>query len=195
MFQFYITLWIGSLQFVEMSGKKHFVNSTLDKISSATAKFRSTFQEHFPKDIIYNIDLLEENSDFENQITGSSKNLVKSYENGICFAKEYIVENISSYNLEVDLKNFTAVQSLFESEKSVDFSNANFIGEKTDFSGTHFGSGNLSFYNSEFGDFPVSFINTSYSEGNSNFQYVKFNNAVTIIPHTFSSREICHLVK
>ena len=102
----YLCMGIGSLQFVEMSGKKHFVNSTLDKISSATAKFRSTFQEHFPKDIIYNIDLLEENSDFENQITGSSKNLVKSYENGICFAKEYIVENISSYNLEVDLKNF-----------------------------------------------------------------------------------------
>ncbi len=92
---------------------------------------------------------------------------------------------------KVQLKNFTASLSLFESEKSVDFSNANFIGDKTDFSGTHFGSGNLTFYNSEFGDFPVSFINTSYSEGNSNFQYVKFNNGnVNFEDATFQNGDV-----
>ncbi|MBM77275.1 MAG: hypothetical protein CL846_02220 [Crocinitomicaceae bacterium] len=113
-----------------------------------------------------------------------------------CYVKNFSLSDYKyKYKLskeqKVDLKNFTAVQSLFESEKSVDFSNANFIGEKTDFSGTHFGSGNLSFYNSEFGDFPVSFINTSYSEGNSNFQYVKFNNGnVNFEDATFQNGDV-----
>ena len=102
----YLCMGIGSLQFVELSGKKHFVNNTLSKIASASAKFRSTFQEYFPEDIIYNIDLLEENSNFESQLRGSSKNLVKSYENGTCFAKQYDVQNIDDYNLDDDLNKF-----------------------------------------------------------------------------------------
>jgi hypothetical protein len=79
-------------------------------------------------------------------------------------------------NEKIELLDFTANNALFESERTVDFSLANFTGKKADFSDTHFGSGNLSFLKAEFGDFPVSFKGTSYSEGNNNFQYAKFNN-------------------
>ena len=79
-------------------------------------------------------------------------------------------------NQRIDLIDFTANNALFESDRTVDFSLANFKGKKADFSNTHFGSGNLSFLKAEFGDFPVSFSGTSYSEGNNNFQYAKFNN-------------------
>jgi hypothetical protein len=91
-------------------------------------------------------------------------------------------------NKRLDLVDFTANNSLFESERTVDFSLANFIGKKADFSDTHFGSGNLSFLKAEFGDFPVSFEGTSYSEGNNNFQYAKFNNGkVTFENATFQN--------
>ena len=80
-----------------------------------------------------------------------------------------------SEKTKVDLIDFSANDALFEAEKIVDFSLANFIGKKADFTNTHFGSGNLSFMRAEFGDFPVSFKGTSYSEGNNIFQYAKFN--------------------
>ena len=89
---------------------------------------------------------------------------------------QYRKKNNLSDKEKVDLLNFTAVNSIFESEKVIDFSLANFIGEKVNFSNTHFGLGNLSFLKSEFGNFPVLFKGTSYSEGNNIFQYTKFNN-------------------
>ncbi len=89
---------------------------------------------------------------------------------------QYRKKNSLSAKEKVDLLNFTAVDSIFESEKVIDFSLANFIGEKVNFSNTHFGLGNLSFLKSEFGNFPVLFKGTSYSEGNNIFQYTKFNN-------------------
>ena len=78
-------------------------------------------------------------------------------------------------NEKIELIDFCANDALFESEKVVDFSLANFTGSKADFTNTHFGSGNLSFLKAEFGNFPVSFKGTSYSEGNNVFQYAKFN--------------------
>ena len=91
-------------------------------------------------------------------------------------------------NERIDLIDFTAENSLFESERTVDFSLANFKGEKANFTNTHFGSGNLSFLKAEFGDFPVSFKGTSYSEGNNNFQYARFNNGnVTFENATFEN--------
>ncbi|MEE3097943.1 MAG: potassium channel family protein [Bacteroidota bacterium] len=78
-------------------------------------------------------------------------------------------------NEKIDLIDFCANDALFESEKVVDFSLANFTGTKADFTNAHFGSGNLSFLKAEFGNFPVSFKGTSYSEGNNIFQYAKFN--------------------
>ena len=86
------------------------------------------------------------------------------------------IKNNLNAREKVDLIDFTAVDSIFESEKMIDFTLGNFIGTKADFSNTHFGLGNLSFLKSEFGDFKVLFKGSSYSEGNNTFQYVKFNN-------------------
>ena len=98
-----------------------------------------------------------------------------------CYIKNFSLNQFREKNNlspkeKVDLINFTAIDSIFESEKVIDFSMANFIGEKVNFSNTHFGLGNLSFLKAEFGDFPVLFKGTSYSEGNNIFQYSKFNN-------------------
>ena len=110
-----------------------------------------------------------------------------------CFVKDFSLSKYRrKYKLKssdrIDLVNFTATDALFESEKTVDFSLANFTGKKADFTNTHFGSGNLSFLKAEFGNFPVSFKGSSYSEGNNNFQYVKFNNGkVTFENATFEN--------
>ena len=98
-----------------------------------------------------------------------------------CYVKNFSLSDFRSINNiaareKVELINFTAVDSIFESEKIIDFTLGNFTGKKADFSNTHFGLGNLSFLKSEFGDFKVLFKGTSYSEGNNTFQYVKFNN-------------------
>lgn len=98
-----------------------------------------------------------------------------------CYIKNFSLSDYRKLNdlppnSKVDLLDFTAVDSIFESEKVIDFSLSNFIGSKVNFSNTHFGLGNLSFLKSEFGDFKVLFKGTSYSEGNNTFQYVKFNN-------------------
>ena len=98
-----------------------------------------------------------------------------------CYVKNFSLSDFRSKNNlnareKVDLIDFTAVDSIFESEKMIDFTLGNFTGTKADFSNTHFGLGNLSFLKSEFGDFKVLFKGSSYSEGNNTFQYVKFNN-------------------
>ena len=89
---------------------------------------------------------------------------------------EYRKLNDLPANEKINLIDFTAVDSIFESDKVIDFSLSNFIGSKVDFSNTHFGLGNLSFQKAEFGDFKVLFKGTSYSEGNNTFQYARFNN-------------------
>ena len=110
-----------------------------------------------------------------------------------CFVKDFSLPAYRAKyklraNQRIDLIDFTANDALFESERTVDFSLANFTGKKADFSNTHFGSGNLSFLKAEFGDFPVSFKGTSYSEGNNNFQYAKFKNGkVTFENSTFEN--------
>jgi len=76
----------------------------------------------------------------------------------------------------IDIKNFNVNDAFFESDKTVDFSYCQFIGEKAIFESAHFGSGNVSFYRSKFVDVSVDFSNTSYSEGNNSWQYVDFGN-------------------
>ena len=94
---------------------------------------------------------------------------------------EYVLEikeKFPDVNLQLGggVRDLETLDSIFESEKMIDFTLGNFIGTKADFSNTHFGLGNLSFLKSEFGDFKVLFKGSSYSEGNNTFQYVKFNN-------------------
>ena len=58
---------------------------------------------------------------------------------------DYRKSNDLPANSKVDLLDFTAVDSIFESEKVIDFSLSKFTGSKANFSNTHFGLGNLSF--------------------------------------------------
>ena len=70
-----------------------------------------------------------------------------------CYVKNFSLSDYRSLNNisereKVDLIDFTATDSIFESEKIIDFSLGNFTGSKADFSNTHFGLGNLSFLKS-----------------------------------------------
>ena len=103
----------------------------------------------------------------------------QSLELSNCYIKNFSLDNYRNiYKLKTDshveLNNFTAVDSIFEADRVVDFSYAAFIGNKIDFSNSHFGHGNLTFYQSICEDFNVDFSNTSYSEGNNSFQYTQF---------------------
>ena len=96
-----------------------------------------------------------------------------------CYIKNFSLDDYRNlYKLNrgthVSLNNCTAVDSIFEADRVVDFSYAEFIGDKIDFSNSHFGEGNLTFYKSTFEDFDIDFSNTSYSEGNNSFQYAQF---------------------
>lgn len=77
-------------------------------------------------------------------------------------------------DVKVVLNDFRANGSLFEADKDVDFSFAQFKGEKADFDEAHFGKGNLVFTKSKFETNQIVFRNTSYSEGFNTFQYVNF---------------------
>ena len=73
-----------------------------------------------------------------------------------CYVKNFSLSDFRSKNNlnareKVDLIDFTAVDSIFESEKMIDFTLGNFIGKKANFSNTHFGL-EISFLKSEFGD-------------------------------------------
>ena len=103
----------------------------------------------------------------------------KSIDLSNCYVKNFSLDNYrAEYNCSQDshviLKDFTAIDSIFEADRIVDFSYAEFSGKIMDLSNSHFGEGNLTFYKSIFQDFDVDFSNTSYSEGNNSFQYAQF---------------------
>ena len=103
----------------------------------------------------------------------------KSIDLSNCYIKNFSLDDYRSRyklhnNTHVELHDFTAVDSIFEADRVVDFSFAQFMGNKIDFSYSHFGQGNLTFYKSKCENFDIDFSNTSYSEGNNSFQYAQF---------------------
>lgn len=98
----------------------------------------------------------------------------------------------------VILREFSASNSIFVSEKEISFYKANFIGDKANFTNTVFFGHKLTFANANFeksdadfdyisfqvselnfqetvfGDYDVSFKNALFAEGNKNFEEVKF---------------------
>ncbi len=100
-----------------------------------------------------------------------------------CFVHNFSASDYrTKYGLPSDqlleLNNFNAKNTLFESDQTVDFSFCKFTGSRAQFAGAHFGAGNLSFQKSHFENDVIDFSNTSYSEGNNSWQYVSFGNGM-----------------
>lgn len=99
----YLTIALGSFQFETIYGRN---NACLEKISDAKKRFQQLFDHLKPDNIVNNINLVEDEEVFEEPIKGTSRFLVSSFEKGVCYAKEYDVQNIETYDLDKDLKEF-----------------------------------------------------------------------------------------
>ena len=98
----FLSLGIGAYQFELVYGR----SKKNEKIKKSTEQFRKLFEEYKPKDSIQSIELLEDDSDFEEPISGSSRLLASSYQDATCYAKEYDPKNIDLNSIEKDLKEF-----------------------------------------------------------------------------------------
>ena len=97
-----------------------------------------------------------------------------------CFISNFSIQDYrKKYKIEtsqpVQIKNFNASNAFFESDKLVNFSNIEFVGEYTIFSNAHFGTGSLTFLKSKFQTSLVDFSDTSFGEGNNSFKYTEFS--------------------
>lgn len=104
----YLSIGIGATQFQEIYGIN---NLCLDKIKIATNKFRNLFDKYKPENSIEEIDLLEDNLDFEPPISGSARNLLSGYQKGTSFSKEYNINHLDEETLIKDLKKYVSIYS------------------------------------------------------------------------------------
>ena len=129
----YLTMGLGSFQFLQASGQRHFTRKTLLQIETATKKFKKIFSHHFDAYQFSKIDLIEDQVDFETPLYGSSRSLVKSYEKGTCFGKQYIVKDVSDNELLDDLNNYTSIYEEIIKDplsESIDFLSEDVIEDK-----------------------------------------------------------------
>jgi hypothetical protein len=76
---------------------------------------------------------------------------------------------------EVPIKDFTALNTYFDLESSIDFSHAVFEGSASDMSNAIFGDGPVSFYHAKFNVNKVEFNSCHFGSGVTNFQFAEFN--------------------
>ncbi len=102
----YLSIGIGAVQFQEIHGT---TNLCLEKIKVASTQFNNLFKKYSPPNTINSINLLEDELDFEEPIKGTARNLVRGYENGTNFSKEYNIDEINDEILIKDLKEYINV--------------------------------------------------------------------------------------
>ena len=98
-----------------------------------------------------------------------------------CYLSEFSLANYRRlHNLDrkdfVELHNFTARNSFFESKVVIDFSYSAFSDGDVDFDGAHFAKGKVLFNGSDFGKGNVVFSNTLFREGHIEFTGSVFGN-------------------
>ncbi len=175
---------------------KEFTNSSGVKFENTVA---ITFYDGYKKEIYY--------QEFGFASTEEIYNKIKNSENiniDDCYIENFSLEefrtnNQIAENEVVKLANFSAINSVFESQFITNFSNAEFISEnisfknalfikgklefknallaskKNDFSYCFFNDGNVSFDNATFGETETIFNNSLFKTGNKKFQFCNFN--------------------
>ncbi len=115
----YLSIAIAGTQFQDIYGIS---NEAVEKIEIFKNQFQQLFKYLKPENTIENIDLLEDNLNFEEPVSGSSRNLLLLFEKGSLFSKEYDLNNLKKEELEYDLKNYIKIYDMIVSDpKSENF--------------------------------------------------------------------------
>jgi len=104
----YLAIGIGATQFQDIYGM---TKLALEKIDEANKKFFELFKKYQPENTITQINLLEDDLDFEDPIKGTARNLVSGFEKGTNFIKEYDLNDLSDDKLLKDLKEYIDIYS------------------------------------------------------------------------------------
>jgi len=99
---------IGATQFQDIYGT---TNKCIEKLELATKDFNLMFKKYNTSGQNSEIDLLEDNLDFEPALTGTARNLNSCYEKGTFFRKEYDISNLNDEVLIKDLNEYINIYS------------------------------------------------------------------------------------
>ena len=99
----YLSVAIAGTQFQDLYGMK---KEAVEKIDIFTRNWSNLFKHLDPGNQNVNIDLLEDDLDFEEPISGSSRNLTLLFEKGSFFTKEYDLLNLTDKELNEDLSKY-----------------------------------------------------------------------------------------
>lgn len=116
-----------------------------------------------------------------------------------CYVKDFSLEeyrkerNIADREY-VELKNFSAIHTFFESEKSTDFSFAKFPDTDVNFQDSIFTFGNTNFYKADFGEGKINFENVNFGIGDVNFQFAKMDKGDAVFDKTVFFGEMTSFV-
>ena len=87
----YLSIGIGGTQFQDIYGLN---KKAVEKIDEFAKNFSYLFKKYKPNNVVSEINLLEDELDFEKPLSGSSRNLNLLFEKGSIFSKEYDFKNI-----------------------------------------------------------------------------------------------------
>jgi hypothetical protein len=108
---------------------------------------------------------------------GEALNLNNSYVKNFSLSEYRSLRNLSDQQ-PIKLYNVSAKKTFFDCDLEVDFSHAEFEGEKTIFESAVFANGFTNFFNSNFGHGDVTFRKTKFGSGNVNFRSVRFGDGL-----------------
>ena len=122
----YLCMGIGATQFQDIYGT---TNKCIEKLELATNDFNLMFKKYNTSGQNSEIDLLEDNLDFEPALTGTARNLNSCYEKGTFFRKEYDISNLNDEVLIKDLNEYINIYSNIVDDPRSE--NIDFIAETT----------------------------------------------------------------
>ena len=115
----YLSIGIGGTQFQDIYGM---TKKSIEKIDEFANNFSDLFKKYKPNNTVTKINLLEDELDFEEPLSGSSRNLNLLFEKGSIFSKEYDFKNINDEDLQNDLNKYISIyNNIVNDPKSENF--------------------------------------------------------------------------
>jgi len=133
-----------------------------------------TFFDEYGKKIKTNdYGYFDTNTIYERIKAGEPVNLNECYVVDFSLTEYRTKNNLAEWE-KIPLQKFSAKNSFFDCESIIDFSYAQFHGNKTGFESSVFGNGTVNFTGADFGQGNVSFRRTKFGNGKVDFQYSVF---------------------
>ena len=122
----YLCIGLAATQFQDIYGMN---NKCLGPIENGKNYFSELFKKYEPPNTLNEIDLLEDDLDFEEPLKSTSRNLVSCYEKGTIFIRQYDISQITNEVLISDLKEYVHIYSKIVDDP--DAQNLDFLAERT----------------------------------------------------------------